>query len=183
MKHTARIAAKHSISWRRVMQLKFIATAVAVFSAATLDAGAQEISPLAPGKVSISASGSTAVLNWVNMGKGVTYRVTRAPSPRDDPTTLTLEPVSSPPFTDERPMSGTSYYMVTALYPDGNSFTAAPVAFTKPDAIVAPPPELIITRPIGTTTPVASPLATPTAVNGVTVTGNTTVSATVSWSP
>ncbi len=88
---------------------------------------------LPPTNVTVTAAATGVTVAWSGVrGKGVTYRVLRALDARAPGVDLTA-PIGTTSFADSRVVAGTAYfYQVVAVYADGTTGTALPVAFTLP---------------------------------------------------
>jgi hypothetical protein len=128
-------------------------------------AGAQDRSSV-PTEIGIAGDGRSATVTWTAVPfEGVSYRILRRAETEKIGVDLT-KPVSVVSFVDPRVTPGVTYfYQVIAVFRDGTSASADPVAFVAPAAVAAEP--IVIE---------------PTAVKGITVEG-TTASALVSWQP
>lgn len=143
---------------------------------------------LAPTNVSAVASGSGANVSWTPVsGRGVTYRVLRAPNEKERGVDLT-DPISSAGFQDVKLEPGVTYfYQIVALYDDGTLAAAAPLAFTMPSAATMAPLEPIAALPRrGGNQPIAAPTALPPALRRAAAPANVNISgspasAVVSW--
>lgn len=173
------------------MSMGRVATLIAVVltHAATGSLAAQKLLP--PTNVRLRANGASVSVSWTPVeARGVTYRVLRGLDARGGGVDLT-KPTETASFEDGQvPAGATYYYQVIAVYGEGGSEPTLPTAITIPAAVIAGPATVpgtsIVGAPIGMApggVTSKNPMITPTAVNGVTVTGTTTASATVSWQP
>jgi len=119
-----------------------------------------------PTDVKVTGDGTSATVSWTAVPfEGVAYRVVRRAETEKVGVDRT-KPVSATSFVDSRLTPGLTYfYEVIAVFRDGTSASAEPVAYIAP---VASLPEPVVIQP--------------TAVKGVTVEG-TTASALVTWQP
>jgi hypothetical protein len=119
-----------------------------------------------PTEVKVTGDGTSATVTWTAVPfEGVTYRILRRAETEKVGVDRT-KPVSVTSFVDSRLTGGLTYfYEVIAVFRDGTSASAEPVAYIAPIASV---PEPVVIQP--------------TAVKEITVAG-TTASALVSWQP
>ena len=139
-----------------------------------------------PANVTVQLVGNAVTIGWTATSEGVTYHVLRSPDMKSPGVEIVKPVYNITSVVDASAAPGNTYfYQVVAEATDGSA-AADPVQFTVPALIMAPNPRGAVTSPPLTMapggTPLRSPLATPTAVNGIMVNG-TTASATVSWQP
>lgn len=150
------------------------AAAAVLLLAVTSSLAAQKSPP--PTNVSVVGAGTSATVSWTPVAvRGVTYRVLRGLDAGKPGTDLT-PPIASASLVDPRVTPGTTYfYQVIAVYGNGISAPAAPVAFTaaraaiKPSLPVASPStrvalpagkEALATAPASATVPTAAAATT-----------------------
>ena len=119
-----------------------------------------------PTEIRIAGDGRSATVTWTAVPfEGVSYRILRRAETEKVAVELT-KPVSVTSVVDPRVTPGVTYfYEVIAVFRDGVTASADPVAFVAPAALIVEP--IVIE---------------PTAVKGITVEG-TTAAALISWQP
>lgn len=161
-----------------------IVVAAGISALAPVRLAAQKAGP--PANVTVQLVGNAVTIGWTATSKGVTYHVLRSPDMKSPGVEIVKPVYNITSVVDPGAVPGTTYfYQVIAEATDGSG-AADPVQFTVPALVMAPKPRGATMSPPLTVAPGGTPsrslLATPTAVNGVTVTGTIGV-ATVSWQP